>query len=424
MLSKEKIMTFDNIDNEKLRAVCNDVYGVCQSEQTDRFEELFKMHKDVFNTSDVEFYSSPGRIEIVGNHTDHNGGKVLCAAINVDTLASVSKRSDGIIEVKSKGYPMLRVDVSKPDFSVSEIGTSTALIKGVVDYFKRSNKNVGGFSACMTSSVPKGAGVSSSSSFELAIAEILNVMYNDSELSAVFKAKASQYAENTFFGKPCGLMDQSAIALGGVNLIDFADFDNPVIEKAHWAFDNLDIYVIATGGDHSDLTDDYAAIPHEMKEVAACFGAKLLHEISPEKWNRDKQNIVGKVSERAYLRAEHFFEENERVENAVRAIDSKDEQAFLDIVNESGLSSRYKLQNTYSPAGKNHNLENALDRVVKIEGVVASRVHGGGFAGTILVFADKKASGVEVALDVMFGDENVFKLAIRQSGATKLNIGE
>lgn len=417
-------MTFDNIDNEKLRAVCNDVYGVCQSEQTDRFEELFKMHKDVFNTSDGEFYSSPGRIEIVGNHTDHNGGKVLCAAINVDTLASVSKRSDGIIEVKSKGYPMLRVDVSKPDFSVSEIGTSTALIKGVVDYFKRSNKNVGGFSACMTSSVPKGAGVSSSSSFELAIAEILNVMYNDSELSAVFKAKASQYAENTFFGKPCGLMDQSAIALGGVNLIDFADFDNPVIEKAHWAFDNLDIYVIATGGDHSDLTDDYAAIPHEMKEVAACFGAKLLHEISPEKWNRDKQNIVGKVSERAYLRAEHFFEENERVENAVRAIDSKDEQAFLDIVNESGLSSRYKLQNTYSPAGKNHNLENALDRVVKIEGVVASRVHGGGFAGTILVFADKKASGVEVALDVMFGDENVFKLAIRQSGATKLNIGE
>ena len=417
-------MTFDNIDNEKLRAVCNDVYGVCQSEQTDRFEELFKMHKDVFNTSDVEFYSSPGRIEIVGNHTDHNGGKVLCAAINVDTLASVSKRSDGIIEVKSKGYPMLRVDVSKPDFSVSEIGTSTALIKGVVDYFKRSDKNVGGFSACMTSSVPKGAGVSSSSSFELAIAEILNVMYNDSQLSAVFKAKASQYAENTFFGKPCGLMDQSAIALGGVNLIDFADFDNPVIEKAHWAFDNLDIYVIATGGDHSDLTDDYAAIPHEMKEVAACFGAKLLHEISPEKWNRDKQNIVGKVSERAYLRAEHFFEENERVENAVRPIDSKDEQAFLDIVNESGLSSRYKLQNTYSPAGKNHNPENALASVVTIEGVVASRVHGGGFAGTILVFADKKASGVEGALDVMFGDENVFKLAIRQSGATKLNIGE
>ncbi len=419
---KDKTMTFDNIDMKKLETACGDIYGESNKEQFGRFEELVKMHKDVFNTTDVEFFSSPGRIEIVGNHTDHNGGKVLCAAINVDTLASVSKRSDGVIEVKSKGYPMLRVDVSNPVFSVSEIGTSTALIKGVVDYFRRSDKKVGGFSACMTSSVPKGAGVSSSSSFELVIAEILNVMYNNGSIDAIFKAKASQYAENTFFGKPCGLMDQSAIALGGVNLIDFADFENPVVEKAHWTFSDLDIYVIATGGDHSDLTDDYAAIPHEMKEVASCFGAKLLHEISPDKWERDKKNIVKKVSERAYLRAEHFFEENKRVENAVKAIDKKDEQAFLDIVNESGLSSRYKLQNTYSPAGKNHNLENALDRVVKIEGVVASRVHGGGFAGTILVFANKKEGGVESALDVMFGNENVFKLAIRQSGATKLDL--
>ncbi len=417
-------MYIDDLKAKKLSDVCVDLYGEATAEHTDRFNELVKMHKDIFNTADVEFFSSPGRIEIVGNHTDHNGGKVLCAAINVDTLASVSSRSDGIIEVKSKGYPMLRVDVSKPDFSVSEIGTSTALIKGVVDYFKRSGKNVGGFSACMTSSVPKGAGVSSSSSFELAIAEILNDMYNGGSIDPIFKAKASQYAENTFFGKPCGLMDQSAIALGGVNLIDFASFDDPLVEKAHWAFKDLDIYVIATGGDHSDLTDDYAAIPHEMKEVAACFGAKLLHEISPEKWERDKKNIVGKVSERAYLRAEHFFEENARVENAVKAIDESDEEAFLAIVNESGLSSRYKLQNTYSPAGKNHNLENALDRVVKIQGVVASRVHGGGFAGTILVFAQKKESGVEPALKVMFGDENVFKLAIRQSGATKIELGE
>ncbi len=417
-------MYIDDLKAKKLNDVCVDLYGEATAEHTDRFNELVKMHKDIFNTADVEFFSSPGRIEIVGNHTDHNGGKVLCAAINVDTLASVSSRSDGIIEVKSKGYPMLRVDVSKPDFSVSEIGTSTALIKGVVDYFKRSGKNVGGFSACMTSSVPKGAGVSSSSSFELAIAEILNDMYNGGSIDPIFKAKASQYAENTFFGKPCGLMDQSAIALGGVNLIDFASFDDPLVEKAHWAFKDLDIYVIATGGDHSDLTDDYAAIPHEMKEVAACFGAKLLHEISPEKWERDKKNIVGKVSERAYLRAEHFFEENARVENAVKAIDESDEEAFLAIVNESGLSSRYKLQNTYSPAGKNHNLENALDRVVKIQGVVASRVHGGGFAGTILVFAQKKESGVEPALKVMFGDENVFKLAIRQSGATKIELGE
>lgn len=415
-------MAIDFLTNEKFEKACKDVFHACKNEEISRFEELIGMHKSTFNTEDVEFFSSPGRIEIVGNHTDHNGGKVLCAAINFDTLASVSKRTDGIIEVKSKGYPMLKVDVEHPDFAVSEIGTSLALIKGVVDYFKRSGKKVGGFSACMTSNVPKGSGVSSSSSFELAIAEILNVFYNDSSLDPVFKAKASQYAENMFFGKPCGLMDQSAIALGGVDFIDFASFDEPIIEKAHWNFDDLDIYVIATGGDHSDLTDDYAAIPQEMKEVASLFGAKLLHEIPRDKWERDKNNIVGKVSERAYLRAEHFFEENARVENALEAVKGGNEDEFLSIVNESGLSSRYKLQNTYSPASRNHNLENALDRVVKIEGVVASRVHGGGFAGTILVFAKKSETGVDNALEIMFGTENVFKLAIRDSGATKLDL--
>ncbi len=407
-------------NNPAFDKICESVYSLPASSEEPRFLELADMHEEIFNTRDVEYYSSPGRIEIVGNHTDHNGGKVLCAAINFDTLASVSTRTDGIIEVKSKGYPMLKVDTADVKFSVAEVGTSTALIKGVVDYFIHTNKKVGGFSACMTSSVPKGSGVSSSSSFELVIAEILNVMYNGGSLDAIFKAKASQYAENTFFGKPCGLMDQSAIALGGVNLIDFKDFENPVVERANWAFDDLDIYVIATGGDHSNLTDDYAAIPYEMKEVATCFGAKLLREIPRDKWERDKQNIKHKVSERAFLRAEHFFEENERVENAVKAIDDKAEQDFLDIVNESGLSSRFKLQNTYSPAGKNKNLENALDRVVKIDGVVASRVHGGGFAGTILVFAKKSASGVDSALNVMFGESNVFKLAIRPTGAEKL----
>ena len=415
-------MAVDFLAGERFEKTCKNVFHSDTETQKARFEELVNMHRATFNTDDVEFFSSPGRIEIVGNHTDHNGGKVLCASINCDTLASVSKRTDGIIEVKSKGYPMLRVDVERPDFSMSEIGTSLALIKGVVDYYKRSGKNVGGFSACMTSSVPKGSGVSSSSSFELAIAEILNVYYNSSSLDPVFKAKASQYAENTFFGKPCGLMDQSAIALGGVDFIDFASFENPVIEKAHWGFDDLDIYVIATGGDHSDLTDDYAAIPQEMKEVASLFGARLLHEIPAQKWERDKKNVVGKVSERAYLRAEHFFEENARVESALQAVKNGDEAAFLQAVNESGLSSRYKLQNTYSPASRNHNLENALDRVVKIQGVVASRVHGGGFAGTILVFAKKSETGVDNAFEVMFGSENVFKLAIRDSGATRLDL--
>ncbi len=402
--------------------ICDRLYSADAETAKERFEELIAMHVEHFHTTEAEFYSSPGRIEIVGNHTDHNGGKVLCAAINFDTLAAVSDRTDGIIEVKSKGYPMLRVDTSAPTFSASEIGTSTALIKGVVDYFKRSGKAVGGFSATMTSNVPKGSGVSSSSSFELAIAEILNRKFNGGTLLPIFKAKASQYAENTFFGKPSGLMDQSAIALGGVNMIDFKNLEEPVVERASWTFNDLDIFVVATGGDHANLTDDYAAIPHEMKEVAALFGAKLLGDIPYEKWEIDKKNAVGKVSERAYLRAEHFFEENKRVMRAVAQIDAGDEEGFLRTVTESGLSSRFKLQNTYSPAGQNHNLENALDRVVLIDGVKATRVHGGGFAGTILVFADRQKGGVKSALNVMFGEENVFKLDIRESGAERLEL--
>lgn len=409
-------------NNQDLKNICNALYGRCDDECINRFYELEKMHNEVFGTSDVDFFSSPGRIEIVGNHTDHNGGKVLCASISVDTLATVSDRDDDIIEVKSNGYPMLKVDCNNPTFLASEIGTSNALIKGVVDYFKRSGKKVGGFSACMTSSVPKGAGVSSSSSFELAIAEILNVKYNDGKLDAIFKAKASQYAENTFFGKPCGLLDQSAIALGDVNSIDFADFENPIVEKAEWHFDDLDIYVIATGGDHSDLTDDYASIPQEMKEVASLFDAKLLHEIPRDVWNSKKSEAQGKVSQRAYLRAEHFFEENIRVEEAIKAVQNQDEESFLNAVNQSGLSSRYKLQNIYSPKGKNHNLENALDKVVGVDGVLASRVHGGGFAGTILVFASRSVKSVSDELNKMFGKDNVFELSIRHSGATKLDL--
>jgi galactokinase len=386
-----------------------------------RYQNLLKLHADTFGVSEADFYSSPGRIEIVGNHTDHNGGKVLAAAITVDTLACVTKRGDGVINIKSKGYSLLRANVNDCAFSMAEIGTSAALIKGVVDYYNRSGKKTGGFCATMDSSVPKGSGVSSSSSFELAVAEILNVLYNGGELDPVFKAKASQYAENVYFGKPCGLMDQTSIALGGVNLIDFESFDNPEIRGAEWGFDDLDIYVVATGGDHSDLTDDYAAIPAEMKQAAKFFGKKLLREVPKELFESETDILRGKVSERTFLRAQHFFEENERVERAFAAVKARDKQTFLACVNASGDSSRTKLQNTYSQKAGNKNIENALDFVQTVDGVAARRVHGGGFAGTILLFADKaKSEAVQSVLDAEFGGKNVFKLGIRQSGAVRL----
>lgn len=408
-------------NNNRLDKIRQEIYLDAPQSVSARFEKLVSLHRKTFNAYPDEMYSSPGRIEIVGNHTDHNGGKVLAAAVTVDTLACVTRRGDGVIEIKSEAYPTLRADINDYAFSSSEIGTSTALVKGILDYFKRSGKKIGGFSASTDSCVPKGAGVSSSSAFELAVAEILNVLYNDGVLDAVFKAKAAQYAENIYFGKPCGLMDQTAIALGGVNLIDFKSFDNPEIMNAEWRFKDLDIYVIATGGDHCDLTDEYAAIPAEMKQVASLLGARLLHEVPYENFLAKKKEIADKVSARAISRAEHFYEENIRVERAFKAVKDGDEAAFLDAVNKSGESSREKLKNTYSEKSGNKNIENALDFVKTVDGVKAERVHGGGFAGTILVFVKKeKSDEVKKAFVKQFGEANVFCLGIREHGAIKL----
>ncbi len=413
-------MSLQNIfDDAHLDSAFEKFYGEAHPVQRDMFREVYRLHVKETGKEPEAFYTSPGRIEIVGNHTDHNAGKVLCASISLDTLGAVSKRDDGIIVVKSKGYPPLKVSVDDVEFRMSEFGSSSALIRGIVDYYRRAGKKVGGFNAYTVSNVPKGSGVSSSSAFELLIAEILNVIYNDGEIDAVFKAKASQYAESVFFGKPCGLMDQSAIALGGVNMIDFRSFENPVIEGAEWNLD-LDVYVIATGGDHCDLTDDYAAIPAEMKSVAEALGGKLLRDVPPENFYAEKDALKGKVSDRAILRAEHYYEENVRVEQAFDAVKNGDEQAFLTAVNESGLSSRYKLQNLHSPKSEGHEIENALDAVEGIDGVVAKRVHGGGFAGTILVFVKKSSSSVvNEKLNGIFGQQNVFRLNVRPVGATK-----
>ena len=400
------------------------LYGDAAKARAARFTKLAELHSRIFGKEYRDFFSSPGRIEIVGNHTDHNAGKVLAAAITYDTLGAVSPRDDGKIEVKSESYPMLSVDTADVSFKPSELGTSTALIKGVVDYYLRAGKKVGGFNACMDSIVPKGSGVSSSSSFELIIAEILNVYYNDGALDPVFKAKASQYAENAYFGKPCGLMDQSAIALGGVNMIDFRSFDNPEIEKTQWKFDDLDIYVVATGGDHCDLTDDYAAIPAEMKSVAEALGGKVLRDVAPADFYAAENSLRGKLPPRALLRAEHFYEENVRVENAFEAVKNSDERRFLDTVNASGESSAVKLQNLRSERGDDA-VETGLAKAAAIKGVEAHRVHGGGFAGTILLFVKKQLSdSVNERLNSVFGANNVFKLSIRQSGACRVDLEE
>ena len=397
-----------------------ELYGAAAEDGARRLSAVARTFEATFGRAPADLFSSPGRIEIVGNHTDHNAGKVLAAAVNVDTVAAVSPREDGVIEVKSEDYPPMLVELSDVSFKASELGTSAALIKGVADFYMRAGVRVGGFSACMTSTVPRGSGMSSSSSFELMIAEILNVYYNSGSLDPVFKARASQYAENVYFGKPSGLMDQTAISIGGVNMIDFRDFERPEFENAKWSFDDLDIFVAATGGDHSDLTDDYAAIPAEMKAVAEAMGGKLLRDIDPAAFYAAEDGLRSSLSPRALLRAEHFFEENVRVEQAAAAIASGDEKAFLDAVNASGMSSAVKLQNLRSSRG-DRALEDALDFAGTLDGVAAKRVHGGGFAGTILLFVRKASScAVKDALIRRFGADNVFELSVRSSGATRV----
>ena len=397
-----------------------ELYGAAAEDGARRLSAVARTFEATFGRAPADLFSSPGRIEIVGNHTDHNAGKVLAAAVNVDTVAAVSPREDGVIEVKSEDYPPMLVELSDVSFKASELGTSAALIKGVADFYMRAGVRVGGFSACMTSTVPRGSGMSSSSSFELMIAEILNVYYNSGSLDPVFKARASQYAENVYFGKPSGLMDQTAISVGGVNMIDFRDFERPEFENAKWSFDDLDIFVAATGGDHSDLTDDYAAIPAEMKAVAEAMGGKLLRDIDPAAFYAAEDGLRSSLSPRALLRAEHFFEENVRVEQAAAAIASGDEKAFLDAVNASGMSSAVKLQNLRSSRG-DRALEDALDFAGTLDGVAAKRVHGGGFAGTILLFVRKASScAVKDALIRRFGADNVFELSVRSSGATRV----
>ena len=411
-LKNEKCCKFDKISSSELNF--DEILDT-------RMKNLEKEHKNLFSTTKLDFYSASGRIEIVGNHTDHNGGKVLCASINYDTLASVSKTDDKVIKIVSNGYPLIKVDLNNLEIDKSEYGSSKALVKGVAKYYINKGFNVGGFCAVMTSDVPKGSGVSSSSSFELIIAEIFNCIYNCNNVNKVEKAKASQFAEKFYFGKPCGLMDQMAISLGGVNLIDFADFENPNIKSVDWSFDDLSIFIIATGGDHSNLTNDYALIPKEMKDVANYFGVDYLYQLDKNKFYDNKNKLEGSVCPRAILRAEHFFEETERVEKTFKAIENKDKQAFLDCVNQSGLSSKFKLQNLYSETAKNHNLENALTKVENIDGVLAKRVHGGGFAGTILVFVDKnKKVFANQKFVEIFGKNSVFEMEIRQQGAFKL----
>lgn len=379
--------------------------------EENRLLSLEATHIEEFGSKPEVVFSSPGRIEIVGNHTDHQGGKVLAAAVSLNILAVVSKRSDNKVFVHSKNYPLISIDLNDTEMKENEKGTSLAMVRGVADFFKKNGKPIIGFSASTQSNVPKGAGVSSSSAFEVLIATIFNDLTTEKKIDPLFAAKAAQYAENIYFGKPSGMMDQTIIALGSVNTIDFFDLSDIRYKHADWKFDDIDIFVINTEGNHSDLTDDYAAILTDMKKVSKYFNKERLSQISDQDFRTSYDTLKESLGEKIANRALHYFDEIKRVEKAFKAISEKNKQTFLNCVNESGESSKKLLQNLVSQKTKSTVLIDALDKASKIDGVIAKRVHGGGFAGTILIFADSKKN-IEKQLNDNFGEDNVFKIAI------------
>lgn len=394
--------------------------------QTERYISLAKDFEEIFGNKDgIRFFSAPGRTEVGGNHTDHNHGRVLAAGINLDAVAITSKNDENIVRVKSRGYKMDTVDLSDLSVIDADMGHSIALVRGMCDGFQKRGYKIGGFDACTVSSVLSGSGLSSSAAFEVLVGTCLNYLYNDGQVDAVTIAQIAQFAENVHFGKPCGLMDQMASSVGGFITIDFADPENPVIEKVDFDFAACGhaLCIVDTKGNHADLTDEYAAIRTEMESVASHFGKKVLRETDEAEFYKNIPGVREKFGDRAVLRAIHFFCDNARVVSEVEALRKGNFDEFKRLICESGASSYMYNQNVYSvkkPAEQPVALGLAIsEQVLKNKG--AYRVHGGGFAGTIQAFVpNEMLDTYKNAVESVFGEGSCYVLLIRPLGGTEV----
>jgi len=411
-----------------LDACLSALYGAALPAARPRYQNAVRAFADLYGAErEILLLSVPGRSELSGNHTDHNRGLAIAAAISADIIAVVSKNTGTCVRLKSEGFAGDEVDLSAYTAPIPEkFASSEALIAGVAQGFLRAGFAAGGFDAYTTSDVPKGSGLSSSAAFEIMVAHIQNVLYNERRVDSVQLAKIAKYAENEFFGKPCGLLDQLATVTGGIIAIDFADAEDPVIEKLDFDMNaaGFELCIVNTGGNHADLTPDYAAVPAEMHAVAKELGATVLREASEEALIARLAELREKLGDRALLRALHFFEENKRVLCQKTALREGDLDAFFAHVIASGRSSFQYLQNVYSPAHpQQQGLSLALfvaEQFVKTHGG-AFRVHGGGFAGTIQAFVPTNAvEDFRKVMDSAFGEGRCMVLRIRPVGAVKI----
>ena len=406
----------------QMDAVLQAVYPAADG-QKERYLRLMDDFLSLYGDLDALLFSVPGRTEISGNHTDHNRGMVLAASVDVDIIALAAKTDDRVIRVKSARYPEDVIDCDRLDPSAVRKGSSSAIIAGTCEAFGKKGYSFGGFRACTTSNVLSGSGLSSSAAFEVMCGRILSELYNGGAIPPMELAKAGKYAENVYFGKPCGLMDQAACACGGFLFIDFNDPDAPVTQKMQWdpEREGYAFCIVNTGGSHSDLTEDYAAVPKEMRNCAALMGKKVLRECDEADFLSRVSYLRGVIGDRAVLRAMHFFAENKRVSAQKAALEAGDTDTFLRLVTESGHSSFMFLQNVYSPQHPDEQgISLALALSERFHAVC--RVHGGGFAGTIQAYVPaSEAEAYREAIDGVFGKGACMMLHIRPLGAVVLD---
>ena len=398
----------------QIRHNFTNLYGNVKVEQVERYNNLFRKFFEMTGQRLCYVASSGGRVELVGNHTDHNGGKVMGAAVSLDVVACFVPRNDGVAFIRTQGFRDIYIDVNGDLTQVEP--TSRGMIRGILRYLKENGYNVGGFSAYLHSTIPSGAGISSSAAFQMLVAQIQNHLYNDGKIDNLTLAQAGQYAENVYFNKPCGLMDQTVVLTGGVVCMDFATNTITCLDAQ---LPNCQIVLVNTGKSHSRLNEHYATIPAEMCAVANAFGKDLLSQVDRDQFYSQRDALAGKLSERAILRAEHFFEENERVERAWEQLQTGN-FAFASQLQQSGQSSIHKLQNCHYEGGDT-TLIDAINTLSQLNPNGATRVHGGGFAGTVLCIVPlaEKYQFVAKATE-LFGAENIHQLNLRSVGTVVL----
>ena len=393
--------------------------------QRKRYMNAVRKYEMIFDMNEIFIYSAPGRSEIGGNHTDHQHGEVVAAALNVDAIAVVGKIEAEKICIYSEGYKQFTISLDDLEVKKEEKGKTEALVRGILFQLKEKGYTIGGFQAYITSDVLVGAGLSSSAAFETLIGTIVSGLYNEMSISAVEIAMAGHYAENLYFGKPCGMMDQMACSFGNLIHIDFENVQKPLVEKIDCDFEKsgYSLCITDTKSSHEDCTPEYAAVPREMKAVAGVFGKEVLRGVEKEELLQNIFKVRAESGDRAALRAIHFMMENERVKKETEALKMGDFDTFLQIVKASGDSSFKYLQNVYMNQDIEHqNVSIALalsDVILGEDGI--SRVHGGGFAGTIQAFVKNEAvEKYQKYMDEVFGSDACHVYQIRRYGGVKV----